>query len=368
MTTLHKMTSTDNIGEQQYPFLQAFPYWEIQASPLANPRRDAETSLRWVKDDKVLDLVAEDERANPISFASFCQATGIQFTDHANLFVQSKRLSRILSPFTYYNFFSPSDVDIQHDPTLNPAVWDGAGLINRAFLPLLTTHLPHSDEGDRLRRELLACDRFEITILHADGQEKGHVLVGDTLEADFFFPVGSTKPEISLANRVFVGVRPVHSRDEMRIDVQSLVNLYPFFAVENLLGWLHNESDLFLTGIREGEIDDILGRLERFDSECSLHQFRRWTMGEYIASGGRLMWFPGAIKAMARQHSQRILNGERKLRLPIPGGRFYLMPTPSATVMCRQDTLSFAPRPPRRGSMPKITPTSLSKPWVVLTG
>ena len=112
----------------------------------------------------------------------------------------------------------------------------------------------------------------------------------------------------------------------MRLDIQSLVNLHPFFKPEHLLAWQHQESELFLKSIRNGRMDTLLGRLGRFNSANDLTQFTGWWLAEYLVSGGQCMWFPGTIKAMARQHANRIKSHTKKYRFPLPGGRYYIMP------------------------------------------
>ncbi len=70
------------------------------------------------------------------------------------------------------------------------------------------------DLDERHRRELLHTNRFEVTTLHAGGQDKGHVLVVDDLAVDFMFPAGSAKQELALVDgRIFIGLNPVHSED-----------------------------------------------------------------------------------------------------------------------------------------------------------
>jgi hypothetical protein len=93
------------------------------------------------------------------------------------------------------------------------------------------------------------------------------VLVVDDLAVDFMFPAGSAKQELSLGRlgRTFVGLQPVHSEDQMCLDVQSLINLHPFFQPEQLLAWAGMESELFLSGIRDGRLEGILNRL--YDAE-----------------------------------------------------------------------------------------------------
>jgi hypothetical protein len=112
----------------------------------------------------------------------------------------------------------------------------------------------------------------------------------------------------------------------MCLDIQSLINLYPFFQPEKLLAWAGMESSLFLSGIKDGRMEAILNRLYDADSVSDLESLENWHVGEYIASGGRLMWFAGMVKAVAKQHLNRLGSRASKLRTPIPGGRYYIFP------------------------------------------
>ena len=318
----------------------------LDTEALLNQHR--KPTLRWVKDDKVCDLYVRD-----MSTAQFLAAAGLDLSLRKGGFVLSKRLSRIFRPFRYFAFFSPHQVIIDHNPALDPAVWDGAGLISRALVNRIAANLdPHHPDHKAHLHELQQTRRFEITVLHPGGQEKGHVLVFEDdaapLNADLIFPPGSAKTELKLHDALFIGLQPVHARNNMRLDIQSLVNLHPFFRPEHLLAWLEHESDLFLHAIRNGRFDQLLSFLGRFSDERDFTQFRGWWLADYLLSGGRLIWFPGPIRAMARQHLNRLQNIQRKptpsellahqfgaaplptkrpqLRWPIPGGHYYIFP------------------------------------------
>ena len=163
--------------------------------------------------------------------------------------------------------------------------------------------------------------------MHSAGQDKGHVLVVDELAVDFLFPAGSSKQELALAgNQLFVGLVPVHASDEMCLDIQSLINLHPFFRPEQLLVWMELESALFLEGIESGRLAEVMGRLTGIASEGELAELSNWHVGEYLASGGHPMWFAGIARALARQHLNRLGRRERRLRCPAPGGRYCVFP------------------------------------------
>lgn len=315
----------DNRGGLAYPFLPADAQWEIVSRPFGNEDemnqifQTASPTLRWVKDDKVLDLMVPR-----LDTQTFLERSGLQLSMQKGGYVLSKRLSRVMRPYRYWRFFQMDEITLDYNDALNANLWDGCGQVSRGFIQRLADSL---DLDERHRRELLHTERFEATTLHGSGQDKGHVMVVDDLAVDFMFPADSTKQELSLVNgRIFIGLNPIHSEDQMCLDVQSLINLYPFFQPEHLLAWAGMESELFLNGIKNGRLQTILNRLYDADSVSDLDSLSDWHVGEYIASGGSLMWFAGMVKAVAKQHLNRLGSRASKLRMPAPGGRYYIFP------------------------------------------
>ncbi|GIK53452.1 MAG: hypothetical protein BroJett014_24250 [Planctomycetota bacterium] len=315
----------DNRGGLAYPFLPNEYQWQIVSRPFGDEAALAQIfqadppTLRWVKDDKVLDLHVPGTDTE-----TFLARSGLQLSLHKGGYVLSKRLSRVMRPFRYWRFFDEAEVTIDYNDLLDEKLWDGSGQVSRGFIQRLADSL---DLDERHRRELLHTNRFEVTTLHAGGQDKGHVLVVDDLAVDFMFPADSAKQELALVDgRIFIGLHPIHSEDQMCLDIQSLINLHPFFQPEHLLAWAGMESALFLEGIRNGRLAGILNRLYDADSVSDLDSLSDWHVGEYIASGGSLMWFAGMVKAVARQHLKRLGSRASKLRCPTPGGRYYIFP------------------------------------------
>ena len=329
----------DNRGGLAYPFLPNELQWQIVSQPFGDEEALAEIFqanpptpsacptelgrsgqvLRWVKDDKVLDL-----KVPGADTETFLARSGLRLSLHKGGYVLSKRLSRVMRPFRYWGFFRDTDLTLDYNPHLDGRLWDGSGQVSRGFIQRLADSL---DLDERHRRELLNTNRFEVTTLHAGGQDKGHVLVVDDLATDFMFPADSAKQELALVDgRLFIGLHPIHSEDQMCLDIQSLINLHPFFQPEHLLAWAGMESELFLDGIRNGRLASILNRLYDAESVSDLDSLADWHVGEYIASGGSLMWFAGMVKAVARQHLNRLGSRASKLRCPAPGGRYYLFP------------------------------------------
>ncbi|HRQ42653.1 MAG TPA: hypothetical protein PLD25_32470, partial [Chloroflexota bacterium] len=216
----------DNRGGLAYPFLPNELEWQIVSRPFGDEESLAKIfqadppTLRWVKDDKVLDL-----HVPGMDTQTFLERTGLRLSMHKGGYVLSKRLSRVMRPYRYWGFFGDDEVTIDYNEFLDGRLWDGCGQVSRGFIQRLADSL---ELDERHRRELLHCNRFEVTTLHAGGQDKGHVNVTDDLAVDFMFPAGSAKKELALVDgRIFIGLSPIHSEDQMCLDIQSIINLHP---------------------------------------------------------------------------------------------------------------------------------------------
>ncbi len=325
------------LGGAVYPFLaQTRRAWRIVVQPVdklgdvaaADTFGQTTPTLRWVNGDQVTDLYVDG-----MDTQQFLDQTGLKLSLKKGSFVLSKRISRLMRPHFVSGFFAPDDVTIAYmDQSQQEAkVWDGAGLMSRRMLDKLALAEDLSpSRRARLQRELAHAGRVEFTVMTDAGQDKEHAIVVDDLRdddgraVDFLLPK-DTKGEISLTGeRRFVGVNFVHGKEQMRLDVQSLINLHPFFDERQLHEWLGQEGDLFAAGLN----GDVVAAMRRLEAHTSLAEVESWPLREYLASGGDPRWFAGHTKSLMNRHLDR-LNYQtlEKLRLPIPGARHYVMPT-----------------------------------------
>ena len=333
----HVTDFTDPLGGATYPFLEQTQRawriltWPVGALDAPHPAHtfglDAPT-LRWVNGSQVSDLYVDG-----MTTADFLAASGLTLDMHKGGFVLSKRLSRLMRPHFVSGFFSPDEVRVAYmtQTSQEAKVWDGAGLISRRMLRrmVLSPGLPAA-KRERLEAELRHARRVEFTLMMERGQDKGHAIVADDLRdeagrpVDFLLPQ-DTKREVRLTNdQTFVGLSFVHGHNHMRLDIQSLINLHPFFYEEQLLDWLREEGDLFVQAVETGQVAEVMGRIDR---HTTLAEVQAWPLREYLASGGQPMWFRSHVKGLLNQHLRRLNHATLgKMRLPIPGGRHYVMP------------------------------------------
>ena len=346
----------DDLGGATFPFLeQTRRAWHILTRPVdetAEPHL-AHTfglntpTLRWVNSSQVSDLYVDG-----MTTEQFLDATGLQLDMHKGGFVLSKRISRLMRPHFVSGFLPPEAVRIAY-MTQSPAeakVWDGAGLISRRMLKklalsgaqgmMLSEDLPPA-KREQLEMELRLAQRVEFTVMTPQGQDKGHAMVADDLRdengrpVDFLLPQdtkrevrldpsASSEPRTFAGGPTFVGLSFVHGHNDMRLDIQSLINLHPFFQEEQLLDWLKDEGNLFVQAVETGQVAEAMGRIDR---HTTLDEVQAWPLREYFASGGHPMWFRSHVKSLLNQHLKRLNHSMlAKMRLPIPGGRHYVMP------------------------------------------
>lgn len=329
------ITITDfesQLGGAVYPFLEATGRaWRIVSSPVNNPAQYPsgatfgmdKPTLRWVNGSQIKDVFVDG-----MTTQEFLATNGLQLDMKKGGFVLSKRISRLMRPYFASGYYPDSEVMVSYMDDLDEAgkkVWDGAGLISREMLMRVMIPDGVSEaKREELLREIAHCKRVEFTLMTANGQDKGHAIVADNLPSDFVLP-RDTKGEVKLINgQSFVGINFVHHHDEMRLDIQSLINLHPFFQEEQLDQWLDEEGKLFAAAVESGDVADAMSRVEH---HTTMDEVQKWALREYFVSGGHPMWFADIAKNLMNQHLER-LNSKTlgQMRLPVPGGRFYVMP------------------------------------------
>jgi hypothetical protein len=135
----------DNRGGLAYPFLPNDLQWQIVSRPFSDEESLAKIfqadppTLRWVKDDKVLDLTVPN-----MDTQTFLERTGLKLSMHKGGYVLSKRLSRVMRPFRYWRFFDEAEVTIDYNELLDGKLWDGSGQVSRGFIQRLADSLDPS--------------------------------------------------------------------------------------------------------------------------------------------------------------------------------------------------------------------------------
>lgn len=315
-------------GGKQYPFIEQLGReWSIVVHPVdeeiaIDPQytlQMSEPTLRWINGGNYVDVYIDG-----LSQEQFEQLTGLEFSTDKGGFMASKRVSRALREYYLSNTFPAWNLDITTitDET-DKLIMDGGGIVSRKLLK----RMPLPQDLDPVRRaELLYqrdhANRVEFTIMTKDGQYKGHAIVSDAIEEDFILPHDCKTQAWLNGNDVWVGFDFVHGHTDMRIDVQSAVNLHPFFDVDDYHQWLRDEYNLFEQTVREGR---LLEAVQRIQPDTTLSDLEHWPLAQYACAGGQADWSTTHTQAVFNQMIERVRTQDEKMRLPIPGGRMYIM-------------------------------------------
>lgn len=328
MTIITKNTPKGKkaLGDQFYPFLErSFPEWYILTSSITddealNARKDDKrVSFRSVRDDNWSDICIPG-----VNTEQMLAKMGLTVDTKQGWQKLFKRWSRIMRPYQMAAFFDANEVSVLEDAALDKKTFDGAMKVKRSLLIRLGQNLPDWMSAKKVRKfqkYLATTKRVELTVMTAGGQIKGHAFVYDDLEADIVAPC-DTKTEVKLTDgTVFVGVMTAKPKNYLWLDIQSLINLMPFFDLQQLIGWLRDEGTLYLNSIKSGDMDALYQRM----AADPLLDVEGWHLLEYMASGGEAMWFQGIVRAIAGQFIRKVeARALDKFRVPVPGGRYYV--------------------------------------------
>ena len=239
-----------------------------------------------------------------------------------------------------------------YDNEKAPKVWDGGGVMSRRMLTKMIDQLYpdlHPERRDHAIHELMTAGRAEFTIMTDRGQEKGHAIVSDKpliingQEVDFLIP-DDAKGQVKwgTGNDAHITIKFPHGKKTVFGDIQSMTNNgmgdledKGFFNSENLGQWAEDDYRTVMTAWEQGDIGTAFERLGEYTTKQDIEGY---PLGEFAAHGGRAEWSASLYEKMTSVFDERY-NPEqlyRKPKLPIPGGRFYVMPEDVANAAGRE--------------------------------
>lgn len=270
-------------------------------------------SFAYLREDKLHTLEAFDGSNNKILFKDFCLKFGIRIKSN-NLFKTGKYLSRVFRPVRYAGHFRNIRVYINQNPKLMGNVTDGISLISLSLAKALGW------------KKAQAGMSAQFTMFFDQGLVKGNCVISDTIDHDVIvYGNENIKTEIALGNGIqYISLEPLKLSSTLRMDIQSLLNLWNLFGAEQYLDWAYKGIEEFKSDLLSGKLNNWLDDFDDLDAED--YETETWTLRQAIRHKLDYTRFPGLVRqgwTMFRSGMRQFAlsgKGEPKFRIPVPSG------------------------------------------------
>jgi len=270
-------------------------------------------SFAYLREDKLRTIDVFDLSNNKISFADFCSMFGIRIKSN-NLFKTGKYLSRVFRPVRYAGHFKNIRIHINQNPKLIGKITDGISLISLSMAKVL---------GWKKAQPGMSA---QFTMFFDLGLVKGNCVISDKIDHDVIvYGNENIKSEISLGNGIqYISLEPLKLSTKLRMDIQSLLNLWKLFGAEQYLDWAYKGIEEFKSDLLSGKLNNWLDDFDDMDNDE--YETETWTLRQAIRHKIDYTRFPGLVRqgwTMFRSGMRQFaLSGkaEPKFRIPVPGG------------------------------------------------
>ena len=268
-------------------------------------------SFCYLREDKLKLIHLFTKEGKKISHNEFLQHVGIELNS-SNLFKTGKYLSRVFRPVRYGGFFYDVDVFIQTNKSIEHT--DGISLISLKLAKALGwKEAKHGMSG-------------QFTLFNKQGLVKGHCVVSERIKHDvIIYGNENIKTEIQFnykGNLSYLSIEPVKLSRTLRLDIQSMLNLWGLFGAEQYLNWTHKAIMQYKEDLLSGKINDWLKDDDNpMDSEDEC-----WVLKKAINAGLDYRQFPYLFRKAWSIFRNSIYNfaennkNEPIFRIPVPNG------------------------------------------------
>lgn len=269
-------------------------------------------SFAFLREDKLRIIDVKDAQGVALKASSFLDKFGIKINS-SNLFKTGKYLSRVFRPTKYGGFID--NLDIYKNQNHSGKQTDGISLISLS--------LAHKLGWIEAQPEMSA----QFTLFGMEGLVKGHCVVSDKIEHDVvIYGEDNIKSEITLANGLnYIALEPVKLSNSLRLDIQTLLNIWEIFGGEQYLQWAYEGIENFKEDLFKGKLVNWLDNFD--DLNRSKYENENWTLRKAIWRKIDYTRFPGLVRAAWSMYRNSIMtfaennNGEPVFRIPVPNGK-----------------------------------------------
>lgn len=268
-------------------------------------------SFAYLREDKLRTINVVDNDNKKVTFNNFLDCFNIKINS-SNLFKSGKYLSRVFRPTKYGGFYSNLSIHINNNIPVSKV--DGLSLISVELARSLGY------------KEAQPNQSAQFTLFYKEGLVKGHCVFSDTIDYDvIIYGKDNIKDEIKFNSEEFyLAIEPVKLSDTLRIDIQSLLNLWELFGQEQLFVWAADGIENFKRDLYNGTLNRWLDNFNSIDPED--YEKENWTLRKAVWHKLDCRDYPGLIRqAWSLFRSSLINMGENSkgipsFRIPVPGG------------------------------------------------
>ncbi|CAG0943362.1 hypothetical protein BROC_02266 [Candidatus Brocadiaceae bacterium] len=268
-----------------------------------------EDSFYYLREDKLRILNVFLSNNHHLPFKDFLQHFKLSVASD-NLFKTGKYLSRVFRSTRYGGFFE--QLSVKHSDVSGKIV-DGISLVSVEAARALGWRRAAAGMG------------AQLTYLSKDGLVKGHCVLSDRIDYDIVVYGGNIKDQIFLEQgQEYLALEPVKLSDTLRMDVQTLLNLWDVFGAEQYLTWAFQAVEGFKDDLFTGKIEHWLDSFDSESSESLEHE--AWTLKRAVWHKIDYTKYPGLIRAAWTMFRKSIAGfaadtkAKPVFHIPVPGG------------------------------------------------
>ncbi len=268
-------------------------------------------SFAFLRDGELRTIRGYDKELSLIKFTDFLTRFNLK-VESTNIFKCGKYLSRVFRPVKYGKHYRNLDVYVNTNP-------DYAGKITDGLL-LISIDLAKSLGWNSVKPNMSA----QFTLLYNGGLVKGNCVVSDKIAHDVvIYTDENIKREIRLeGNTAYISVEPLKLSQHLRMDIQSVLNLWQLFGADQYLEWAYSGIQEYKKDLLSGRLNNWLDNFKDMDDEGILSE--QWTLRKAIWHQVDYTRFPGLIRLAWTMFRNSLLklatdkNGLPSFRIPVP--------------------------------------------------
>ena len=269
--------------------LEEFNLGKVEFNSLFFEEADVESeilkgnySFAYLREDKLRTIDMYTSEGEKISKEEFLSKLSIS-VQSKNLFKTGKYLSRIFRPTKYAGFYKDLKVHYNDNPEFQNKSTDGISIISLELAKNLGWNNAQNGKS------------AQFTLFSNSGLVKGHCVISSNIGYDAVIWAHNVKEEIRFTkNCTYVSIEPVKISDSVKMDIQSLLNLWSLFGDEQYFSWAKDGIEKYKNDLVSGKLAEMLDDFD--DITPRDYEKETWTFKKAIWHKIDYTRFPGLMR------------------------------------------------------------------------